>query len=242
MTPDLPPTIGSDALSTAARDTAETLLEAFYQQDIREECLLRGDAEGATEAADASTEAMMAVFRAEFPRRPPERAERAGRAFAHALFLHDEIENWPALRSNDTSFDRPATEFLFSDLSKRYADDVEEDPRWETVQELLCRVCAEAGIDSAYGERQTEFWRQHGQRDENWVRTALEAHRLKVEAMVTDCGGDEATALSERFISGVELHDRWTRIDRDRDFDAIRDVVAAYYQRVFELRGNAPST
>ncbi|MDS0298981.1 hypothetical protein NDI76_09500 [Halogeometricum sp. S1BR25-6] len=241
MTPDLPPTLRSDAPSTAARDVAETLLEAFYQQDIREECLLRGDVAGAVEAADASTEAMAAVFRAEFPERPPERAERAGRTFARALFVQDEIENWSALRANAAAFDRPATEFLFTDLSEAYDGDVADDPRWEVVRNLLCRVCAETGIDAAYGERQTEFWRQHGQRDENWVRTALEAHRLKVEAMVTGCEADEAAALSECFLSGVKLHDRWSRADRDRDLDAIREIVAAYYHRVFELRGTPPS-
>jgi hypothetical protein len=241
MTPNLPPSIGACAPSAEARDLAETLLEAFYKQDLREEYLLGGDVEGAVEAADASIEAMARVFRAEFPERPSDRAERAGRAFAHALFLQDEIENWPALRANESSFAHSTTECLFSDLSKPYADDVDEDPRWEVVQRLLCRVCAEAGIDPAYGKRQTDFWRQHGQRDENWVRTALDAHRLKIEAMVAECDSDEATALSECFLSGVHLHDRWTRTDRDRDLAAIRDVVAAYYQRVFELRGISPS-
>ncbi|MDS0292631.1 hypothetical protein [Halogeometricum luteum] len=241
MNPDSPPTLRSDAPCAAARDVAETLLEAFYQQDIREECLLSGDAAGAVEAADASAEAMAAVFRAEFPGRPPERAERAGRTFARALFVQDEIENWFALRSNAAAFDRPATEFLFTDLSEEYDGDVGDDPRWARVRGLLRRVCAETGIDAAYGDRQTEFWRQHGQRDENWVRTALEAHRLKVEAMVAGCEAEEATALSERFLSGVKLHDRWSRVDRDRDFAAIREIVTAYYQRVFELRGTPPS-
>lgn len=234
-----PRTLGADAPSAAARATAETLLEAFYQQDIREERLLDGDAAGAMEAATATVEAMATVFRVEFPGRPRERAERAGRTFAHALFVQDEIENWTALRANRTAFDRPPEEFLLSDLSQPYGDDVRGDPRWEEVRRLLYRVCDEAGIDPAYGERQTEFWRQHGQRDGNWMRTALDAHRLKIAAMVAGCDADEAAALSECFLSGVVLHDRWSRADRDRDFAAIRDIVAAYYQRVFELRGDA---
>lgn len=238
---NLPRTLGAVTPSAAARDTAETLLDAFYQQDIREERLLEGDATGAMEAAAASVESMATVFRVEFPGRSRERAERAGETFAHALFLQDEIENWAALRANRAAFDRPPAEFLFSDLSKPYADDAREDPRWERVRRLLCRVCVEAGIDSAYGERQTEFWRQHGQRDDDWMRTALDAHRLKIEAMVAGCDTDEAAALSECFLSGVTLHDRWSRADRDQDFAAVRDVVAAYYQRVFELRGDASS-
>lgn len=238
---NLPRTLDAGAPSAAARDTAEMLLEAFYQQDIREERLLEGDATGAMEAAAASIEAMATVFRVEFPGRPRERAERAGRAFAHALFVQDEIENWAALRANRAAFDRPPEEFLFSDLSRLYSDDVCEDPRWEEVRRLLRLVCDEAGIDPAYGERQTEFWRQHGQREDDWMRTALDAHRLKIESMVAGCDTGEATALSECFLSGVALHDRWSRADRDRDFAAIRDVVAAYYQRVFELRGDASS-
>ena len=235
------PSADGVAVSPAARDVAETLLDAFYQQDLREERLLRCDAAGAEEAADRSADAMAKVFRVEFPGRPRVRAERAGVTFARALFLQDEIENWPALCARRAEF--PAQrldELLYSDLSEPYANDARDDPRWADVRDLLSRVCADAGIDEAYGERQTEFWRRHGQRDDDWMRAALDAHRLKIEAMVAGCDTDDAAALSEYFLSGVELHDGWGRTDRERDFAEIRDVVAAYYQRVFELRGKAP--
>lgn len=226
------------SVSPAAHGVAERLLEAFFRQDRREERLLRGEVCDARDAANAATDGMADVFRAEFPGPPRRFAERAGRTFARALFLQDEIENWTALRSRR---DALHPDLLLSDLSNSYAGDVETDSRWDDVRELLSRVCADVGIDAAYADRQTAFWRQHGQRDPDWRQTAVDAHRLKVEAMVPGCPPDEATALAGTFLSGVELHDRWGRADHIRDFVTVRDVVADYYQRIFDLRGGPPT-
>lgn len=236
MTRELPP-VDVDRVSQTAYDAAELVLEGFFQQDLREESLLDGDAAGARAAADACVDAMAEVFCVEFPDRPRELARSAGSTFARALFLQDEIENWRELRA--VRDDLPDDLFV-SDRSHPYDGGVRDDPRWEDVRRLLSRVCADAGIDDAYGDRQTEFWRRHGLRDDDWAQTALEAHRLKLAAMVAG-SDDDVDVLAEFFVASVELHDRWERVDPDRDFREIRHVVAAYYQSVFELRGEIPS-
>lgn len=239
MSRNLPP-LNVDGVSETTYDAADRLLRAFYGQDLREEHLLRGEWDAARASAAATRGAMGDVFRAEFPGRPRRRAERAGAAFADALFLQDEIENWAAVRSG-TADAGPPSDLLSSDFSADYPDDVNADPRWEGVRKLLDGVCSDAGIDAAYAERQTAFWRAHGQRAPGWRRTAVDAHRLKVTAMVAGCPDDAVTTLSEYFVAGVELHDGWERADEAADFAEIRDVVAAYYQRVFDLRGGEPT-
>lgn len=224
-------------VSPTAREVSERLLDAFFHQDLREDCLLCGDADGARTAAETATTAMSTVFCAEFPGRPRRHAERAGETFVQALFLQDEIENWAAVEADRSQL--PSDLVLTCGPAPRGAD-VLDDPRWDDVRDLLSAVCSDAGIDETYARRQTEFWRRHGQREAGWRRTALAAHRLKVRAMVPGCSDEEAERLARQFVLGVELHDEWGRTDRDRDFGEIRGVVAAYYQRIFELRGKIP--
>jgi hypothetical protein len=223
--------------SPTAREVGERLLDAFFHQDVREDCLLCGDVEGARTAAETATTAMSTVFCAEFPGRPRGHAERAGATFVRALFLQDEIENWAAVRASRS---RLPPDLVLTRGPGPRASGVLDDPRWDDVRDLLSAVCSDAGIDEAYARRQTEFWRRHGQRAVGWRRTALAAHRLKVDAMVPGCPDEEAERLARQFVRGVELHDAWSRTDPDRDFDEIRHVVAAYYQRIFELRGKVP--
>jgi hypothetical protein len=236
MSRNLPLGDAADASQTA-HEVGERLLDAFFHQDLREDCLLCGDVAGARAAAETATTAMSTVFCAEFPGRPRRHAERAGATFVRALFLQDEIENWAAVESTRS---RLPPDLVLTCGPAPTGGDVLDDPRWDDVRDLLTGVCSDAGIDETYARRQTEFWRRHGQREAGWRRTALAAHRLKVTAMVPRCPDEEVERLARQFVRGVELHDEWSRADRDRDFDEIRDVVAAYYQRVFELRGKIP--
>lgn len=226
-------TVGADAFATA-----EAALDAFYQQDQRELHLIRGDADAARRAQERANASMARAFAAEFPTIDAADAERAGTTFMHALYLQDEIENWEYV---DEQRSEPEIEdLLFTEQSVPTETRQSNDPRWNTVEEYLESVCARTGIDAEYAPRQTRFWKLHGGVDDYWRRDALAAQRLKLRAMVP--GADEATieSLAETFVEGVAIHDGWTHHDRDEDLNRALDVVAGYYQRVFDNRAVGP--
>lgn len=228
------PTLGVSEITVPARDAAERLLNAFYLQDARETHLLAGRSQRARLATERATEYMSQAFCTEFCDADEGRAKAAGRSFMRALFLQDEIENKVALRARGEEI---PSAMLVSDVPVRRDDRIDTDPRWEEVRSLLESSCAHVGVDLEYAEIQSRFWRHHGQRKPDWCRYAFEAHRIKLRAMIPDGDRTDVERLSRYFVEGVQLHDSWSRDDRDRDFADIVGLVSRYYQRIFDLRG-----
>jgi|AntRauTorcE11898_2_1112593.scaffolds.fasta_scaffold01455_9 hypothetical protein len=226
-------TVGTEALATA-----EAVLDAFYQQDQRELHLIRGDADAARRAQERATDCMVRAFVAEFPDIDDTAAERAGTAFMHGLYLHDEIENWEYVAEQRS--EPGIEELLFTEQPIPAETRQSSDPRWDVVERHLEAVCVLTDIDLEYAARQTRFWKLHGSVEDYWRRDAIAAHRLKLRAMVP--GADDATieSLAETFVEGVTVHDEWTHHDRDEDVSQVLDIVAGYYQRVFDHREMAP--
>lgn len=219
--------------SMDARLTAATLLEAYHFQDERERYLLCEDGERAVDAAVKALERMATTYEMEFPHLDRPRARQAGRAFMHALFVQDEIENWAALREIPMDHVRKA---LVTDPKERYGENPLEDARWEHVESSLREACRKAGIDGRYAPRQTRFWLLHGQCDPEWDRVAQDAHELKLRALVEDPPERAVERLGQRFVDGVRIHDEWTHGDSAADIDAAIGLVTEYYDELFELR------
>lgn len=222
-----------DSVSPYARKTAQTVLEAYYLQDQRERHLLHGNADAAAETAERALDAMATTHEREFPRKEVAAARAAGQAFMRALFLQDEIENWDRIRDAAVG---TLSDVLLTDIEQSYSDSVTEDRRWRTVETYLGEVCTRTGINDAYASRQKEFWLRHGQGESDWETIALEAHELKVQAMVEDVPTDTVEALGNHFVEGVKYHDSWSHNEQDRDIDLVRDIVARYYEKIFQLR------
>ncbi len=233
---DVPP-LAINPVSERAVETAETLLSAFYLQDEREAHIIREDGPSARAAASTARDRMVETYEREFPHVDRERVETAGDAFIRALFLHDEIENWEFIEQLLESDDLESV--LLSDTAASYGDKPALDPRWERVHEQLSAVCRRVDIDPAYADKQTQFWRLHGQIHEYWEEVAHEAHAIKLRAMVPTAPDDVVDDLAQYFVAGVKLHDRWGHQHRDRDLSRVVDLVARYYQKVFELRAGA---
>lgn len=223
--------VGAEAFATA-----EAVLDAFYQQDQRELHLIRGDADAARRAQKRATACMVRAFVAEFPDIDDTAAPRAGTAFMHALYLHDEIENWEYVAEQRS--EPGIEELLFTEQPIPAETRQSGDPRWDLVERHLDAVCVLTGIDPEYAARQTRFWKLHGSVEDYWRRDAIAAHRLKLRAMMP-CA-DEATieSLAETFVEGVAIHDEWAHHDRDEDLSRVLDMVAGYYQRVFDNRAD----
>lgn len=220
--------------SRHASNVARALLKAYYLQDERERYLLRGEYDRAATASERALARMADVYEVEFPDVDAPQAREAGREFVYALFLQDEIENWPQIR--ESSDDDRLGDVLTSDVKRTYDSSVMTDARWPTVYENLLTVCDRAGIDDLYAELQTRFWRLHGLSDENWEPVALVAHGCKLRAMVPDPSADDVESLGAYFVAGVKAHDEWEHEEANADLDGLVDVVARYYQRIFELR------
>lgn len=230
---ELPPLqIGS--ISERARETAETLLEAFYLQDEREANLIRENAHEAKSLATRAQDRMAEAYRLEFPHIDSDRAELAGREFIRALFLHDEIENWEFLDQllpNDE-----LSQVMITDTSSAYTEKAANDPRWDTVEDKLMGVCQAVNINQDYASKQAQFWRLHGQIHEYWEQVAHAAHTIKLEAMLPRGKRADIDALAQYFVAGVKLHDDWGHQYKDRDLNDIKSLVAKYYQKVFDIR------
>lgn len=233
--PDLPEmNVGSP--TEQARDTAETLLEAYYAQDMREAYLLQGHGDEARDAQERAIECMGSVYLIEFPELDTRRAERAGAMFMRALFLQDEIENWPMLLGAPHRDE--IADLLQSDFTERYGRDGSFDRRWEEVESHLLETCRLTGIDESYADVQTQFWRLHGQLKEYWEDVAIEAHTIKLDAMIPEASADLAASLGEYFVAGVKAHDGWDHRDREREIAQLIALVASYYQKIFEVHGD----
>ncbi|MCO8267920.1 hypothetical protein ACOZ4B_19775 [Haloferax prahovense] len=234
MTENLP-TLDVTAPSTRAFEVAETLLRGFYFQDMRETHLLNCDFDAAMTAAERAVHHMSEAFVAEFPDVPAERAERAGELFMRALFLQDEIENRDDF---DACFehDVPPGAFVSSAPDDSESDTINDDPRWRDVRELLGTVCDELDINAEYATLHTRFWRLHGQEVDGWETVARRAHRIKVARMAPSADSETVDNLARYFVVGVTRHDEWARESPERDVSSAIDLVAHYYQRLFDLR------
>lgn len=233
-TNDPPPDGGADVDRAAA--TAEALLEAYYLQDERERCLLRGAVGQAADAAARALERMATAYVMEFPHVDSSRAQQAGEAFMRALFVQDEIENWDQLRRLP---DADRRSVLLCDPSERYGSNPIEDSRWEIVRTHLREACCKAYIDERYAETQTRFWLFHGQSDERWEGVAYEAHGFKLQAMVDEPSESAVRRLGECFVDGVKIHDGWTHRDETKDLAEVIEMVTGYYEELFELRAGS---
>lgn len=230
------PTLDVDSVSPKSITTAQTLLEGYYYQDQRESCLLRGDPEKAEDAARKAIDRMGTTYEVEFSHLPADRSREAGEAFMKALFLQDEIENWALLQ--DIRRQEQLTDVLLSEESVSDGANAANDPRWETVRTYLYEVCDKAGIDDRYAVTQSQFWLLHGQLNEYWEEVALEAHELKLQAIVDDPPPEAVARLGNYFVTGVKLHDNWSHRDKSKDLEGIVDLVSRYYQKIFQLRGD----
>lgn len=225
--------LGIESIRPQARETAETLLEAYHLQDRRERHLLQGNADAAARAAEQALDAMAAAHEQEFSGIDTPAARAAGEAFMRALFLQDEIENWDRLRA---TADGTLSDVLLTDVKQSYSDSVGNDRRWQTVETHLGEVCLETGIDEAYASRQKEFWLRHGQAESDWETIALEAHKLKVLAMVENAPSETIRTLGSYFVEGVKHHDSWSYDGWEQDMATVRDIVGRYYEKIFQLR------
>jgi len=224
--------LGVDSVGPRARDTARTLLEAYYLQDRREMFLRRERPTKASDAGQRALDRMATTYEREFPGVPSSQARSAGESFMRALFLQDEVENWAHLRSAAQSL----SEVLLSGVTTSYGVGMETDPRWERVEASLRTVCERTGIDERYADLQTAFWLRHGQDDDSWERLALEAHELKARAMIDDAPAALVATLGEYFVEGVKRHDTWGREHRESELARLETPVARYYQKVFQWR------
>lgn len=230
------PSSGSNPPVTGARATARTLLGAYYLQDEREAHLLRGEPRKAAAAGVKALDRMATAYEMEFPHVDRVRARGAGEAFMHALFVQDEIENWELLGRERA---RDLHGVLLSDPSTSYGSNPANDARWKVVRTHLREACRRVEIDERYAEKQTQFWLLHGQLNEYWEKLALEAHELKLRAMVDDPPKAAVDRTGGRFVRGVKLHDDWDHQDRTKDLSELIDLVAAYYREIFELRSTS---
>lgn len=221
-------------ISRRARTTADTLLDAFYLQDQRESHLIRESVSEAKAAAATARERMVETYEVEFPHIAPSAAQAAGDAFMNALFLHDEIENWEFIRQLLPNDDLEAA--LLTPTGDDYAVEPVNDPRWDAVADYLRDVCRVVPIDAAYADKQMQFWLLHGQINEYWEELARDAHAIKLRAMLGDGPEELIATLTRYFVAGVKLHDEWSHQYKDRDLDVIGNLVAKYYQKVFEVR------
>lgn len=81
-------------------------------------------------------------------------------------------------------------------------------------------------------------WRLHGQLEEYWEEVAIEAHSIKLEAILPECPPALAESLGEYFVAGVKAHDQWEHRIREQELEQLVDLVATYYQKIFEVRGD----
>ncbi|WP_416839840.1 hypothetical protein [Haloferax sp. DFSO52] len=235
MKKNLPP-LDIPAPSRQAREAAETLLRGFHYQDLREKHLIACDFDAARGAATKASGYMSQSFKIDFPTVPLDNAERAGSLFMQALFLQDEIEN-RAEFYDCLSGPGPVPEDTFVNVAEAVPGmSINDDPRWELVRELLEEVCEETQIDDEYAVLHARFWRYHGQRRDGWRSIARRAHRIKLARMVPNANASDIDKLSEYFVAGVDNHDTWSREDAEQDIESTIDIVARYYQRIFELR------
>lgn len=228
------PSLEVDAVSGKAYETAESLLTAYHYQDERESHLLRGDVAMARDAGERALERMADTYENEFPEADRGRARRAGEGFMRALFCQDEIENWDLILKapNQDAIE----DVLLSDIDGKYGTNASRDPRWGAVREHLRDACGLVGIDEAYADKQSRFWLLHGQIKQYWERVAIEAHGIKLAAMVGETTPEISRLLGEYFVEGVKRHDDWSHRDIDDDIDDVLEPVATYYQKVFDLQ------
>ena len=230
-----PPGPGDEGgIPARAKKTAVDLLEGYYFQDERESHILRNNPEKAMECQELALERLAAVYAAEFPQIGVERAEEAGREFMRGLFVQDEIENWSLI---DGSI--PLTEMndvLLSEMGEEYAADPAQDRRWDSVQDHLQKSCELVDVDPEFAERQTRFWLLHGQLNEYWEQVAKGAQTIKLQSMIPQASQETYDRLSEQFVRGVKLHDNWEHQEKSADFEDIVEVVAAFYEEIFDIR------
>lgn len=227
------PGLNVSAPSSRAQEAAETLLRGFHHQDLREEHLKTCNFDAAQEAATHATRLMGQSYQLEFPTISKQRANEAGELFMHALFLQDEIENWPEF-APCFSRDSPVDLFVTTD-SDIPETCINDDPRWENVHNLLLEVCRKLKMNTEFATLQTRFWRHHGQQRTGWQTLAFRAHKIKVHRMVPTADEEKIADLARYFVAGVERHDQWNRHDADSDIEVALDVVSRYYQCIFDL-------
>jgi hypothetical protein len=224
----------AESVTRRAADAARALLRAFHRQDERAAHLFETAVSDAVTAASLARTRMATAYEVEFPWIESAQARHAGAAFVTALFLQDEIENWPRLRRRLPN-ERIAAA-LVCDPDESYPAGQATDRRWELVEAQLRSVCHATGVDPAYAERQTEFWRQHGLRRDGWEEVAHEAHLIKLRAMADETDRETLDRLARYFVAGVTRHDEWRLQSREADFETVERLVATYYQRLFDAR------
>ncbi|ELZ85052.1 hypothetical protein C453_10740 [Haloferax elongans ATCC BAA-1513] len=228
------PTLDASPPTTRALDAAESVLLGFYHQDLRETHLSNCEFDAARAAAESAEAHMSRAFRFEFPDAPAARADRAGELFMRALFVQDEIENQESFTQCFTH-EVPDDVFV-SDVEAMVQTSIDDDARWADCERLLEAACDEVGIDPEYATLHVRFWRMHGQKREGWRAAARRAHRIKLACMVPAADTDTIETLAQYFVAGAERHDEWARRDVHQEVGSALDIVATYYQAIFDLR------
>ena len=152
----------------------------------------------------------------------------------HALFMQDEIENWPALSAAHADCD-----LLVIGSPATPPATVLEDSRWEDVQRVLADVCTLAGIPQDYAHDHAEFWRLHGQKARHWEQWAHAAHVIKLSAMIPDSDANLCKKLADHFVNGVQVHDRWEHKDLEAETQRLHHIVLSYYNTISDERSYA---
>ncbi|MDZ7730161.1 MAG: hypothetical protein U5K37_03175 [Natrialbaceae archaeon] len=224
-----------DSVTSLPERVARELLTAYHYQDEREWFLIEGDPDRARTAASQALAHMSSVFSHEFPELPEADAGASGEAFMEGLFLQDEIENWEEISANRLAIQDELVCTAITEPTSQLTDE-----RWDLVRDRLDRTCRILDMDPAFGAKQTEFWRLHGQQMVGWRDAARDAQEVKLERMLTDPAPGTVAHLADLFVEGVERHDSWTPTDRSRDIAATVDPVIEYYQTVYDRQ--APTT
>jgi hypothetical protein len=205
-----------------ARETARSLCEGFRAHDERDR--------------ERAIAAFRRVDDAQFDHLTTGQARDAAEAYVAALWAKDALE-----AAHTYAGDPGPVDETYSDRERRPGDatldrDSLADSDWAPVREALARRADVVGMDAAYADHSTTFWRRHKCGGDYWT-PAMRAQTIEIRAAMQDPGyphktGDGASgvgALPLRYSLGNELHDAHSRDAWERAVD----VMTPYYARIF---------
>ena len=150
------------------------------------------------------------VFLHLFPEAGAVKIDRAASLYVEALFKHDEIENTPGSGPKE----------------------ILEDNRWEEVRGILLGFSRTLGVEDAYADHTTDFWRFHGAGDIRYVNSLLESDRDLTSAIL---GGPYwSKILGSLYLACVDCHDKHD----PTGLEAGLNFAARYFEIILSERMN----